>query len=226
MPVSWGGVGEFFGDIFEQAAPSLINIGADWLNRELGGGSAGSPRGVNRYQGYVPPIRPSLQYPRPPGSLNPMFGVPSTWTPIPAVPASQPFGVRPGSEFMPLAPGGDIMPGFPTTRYSSFPQVTPSSFGLAGLGGAVMRQLPAIGAGLGLGELMESFQGGGGGAAGGTPMFKPTQAGYTAQTFRAQNPSTGQDVFFRPAGRPILWSSDLSACKRVKKIARRAYRKR
>jgi hypothetical protein len=51
-------------------------------------------------------------------------------------------------------------------------------------------------------------------------------AGARAQFFRTQNPVTGQDTWFRPAGRPILWSGDLTACKRVKKVARRAARKR
>ena len=38
------------------------------------------------------------------------------------------------------------------------------------------------------------------------------------------DPITGRPVWFRPAGRPLLWSSDLTACKRVRKIAARARR--
>lgn len=60
----------------------------------------------------------------------------------------------------------------------------------------------------------------------GTPMFRRTMSGARAQFFRTQNPATGQDAWFRPAGRPILWSGDLTACKRVNKVARRAARKR
>ena len=52
--------------------------------------------------------------------------------------------------------------------------------------------------------------------------FAPTMSGSRAQTFIALNPSTGAPTWFRPAGRPILWSSDLTACRRVNKIARRA----
>lgn len=40
------------------------------------------------------------------------------------------------------------------------------------------------------------------------------------------DPQTGTPVWFRPAGRPILWSSDLSACRRVRKVAARARRAR
>lgn len=38
------------------------------------------------------------------------------------------------------------------------------------------------------------------------------------------NPSTGNLDWFKPAGRPLLWSGDLSACKRVDRLARRARR--
>jgi len=40
------------------------------------------------------------------------------------------------------------------------------------------------------------------------------------------NPLTQALTWFRPAGKPILWSSDLTAAKRVRKIAARAHRKR
>jgi hypothetical protein len=44
------------------------------------------------------------------------------------------------------------------------------------------------------------------------------------QTFVVPNPVTGRPTWFKPAGRPILWSGDLTACKRVSRIARRARR--
>lgn len=154
------------------------------------------------------------------GARTPTFGPP------PSIPASQPFGRQPGD----FTGGGDVA--FPVTRQASFPAPTflPALFGgtgggvqQAGLAGSVLRQLPGIAGGLIGGELLESFAGGGGG---GTPMFRPTMAGARAQFFRAPNPATGQDTWFRPAGRPILWSGDLTACKRVNKVARRARRKR
>jgi hypothetical protein len=125
------------------------------------------------------------------------------------------------------------MPGFPVTRYSSYPSpgVSPVSFS------ALMplaRQIPAFLGGMLAGEGIEGAMSMGGGGAvampmgggGGTPQFRATMAGARAQFFRVPNPVTGQDTWFRPAGRPILWSGDLTACKRVKKVARRAARKR
>lgn len=72
----------------------------------------------------------------------------------------------------------------------------------------------------------------GGGAAGGAgaiisapEAFVSTPAGSRARSFfAAQNPSTGRITWFRNAGRPILWSADLRACKRVNRVAARARR--
>jgi len=155
------------------------------------------------------------------GGLRPQFSVP-----MPAIPSSQPFGVMPGTQPF----GGSTMPAFPVATNASFPSFATTigtPFQPASLGAlipGIARQLPGIVGGAIGGSLLEGVFGGGGG--GSTPMFRPTMAGARAQTFRAQNPVTGQDVFFRPAGKPILWSADLSACKRVNKVARRARRKR
>lgn len=54
--------------------------------------------------------------------------------------------------------------------------------------------------------------------------FRPTMAGAASKIFVLPNPVTGKATWFRPAGRPILWSGDLTTCKRVKRIARRARR--
>jgi hypothetical protein len=187
----------------------------------------------------IPFLRPAAKPP-----LGPVQGTPVVWgpggftapkfgfaAPPPSVPASQPFGVMPGSGL--AFNGGSTMPSFPVTNQASFP---PNPFVNAllggggapvqpvGLAGSVMKQLPGFLGGIAGGELFESLVATGG--AGGTPMFRPTMAGARAQFFRTQNPATGQDTWFRPAGRPILWSGDLTACKRVKKVARRAARKR
>lgn len=50
--------------------------------------------------------------------------------------------------------------------------------------------------------------------------------GARAKTHVRADPVTGRAVWFRPAGRPILWTSDLSAAKRVRKVAARARRAR
>jgi len=39
------------------------------------------------------------------------------------------------------------------------------------------------------------------------------------------NPATGKMVWFRRAGRPLLWSGDLAACKRVRRAASHARRR-
>jgi len=121
---------------------------------------------------------------------------------------------------------------FPTAVNASFPS-SPFTTGnpffqttafpaIGAIGGALARQIPGFLGGLAAGEISGAVAGGGPG----TPMFRATMAGARAQFFRTQNPATGQDTWFRPAGRPLLWSGDLTACKRVNKIARRAKRKR
>jgi hypothetical protein len=96
---------------------------------------------------------------------------------------------------------------------------------LLGAGGAIARQLPGIVGGFLGGAAIDAGLSGLS-AGGGTPMFRQTMSGARSMFFRTQNPVTGQDVWFRPAGRPVLWSGDFSACKRVKKVARKASRKR
>jgi len=87
----------------------------------------------------------------------------------------------------------------------------------------LLRQLPGFIGGVIGGGAIDALTSGGPAM---TPMFRPTMAGVRAQSFRATNPVTGKDVFFRPAGKPILWSSDIACAKRVDKIARRVRRKR
>jgi hypothetical protein len=128
------------------------------------------------------------------------------------------------------------MPPYPVTRPTSFPASPVGALSAPGYGyaeqaafgpllGMAVKQLPGMAGGLLAGELFESMTSGPA-AGGATPMFKPTATSARPMFFRVPNPVTGQDVWFRPAGRPILWSGDLSACKRVKKVARRASRKR
>lgn len=110
------------------------------------------------------------------------------------------------------------------------PQAMPGGYPVMGAsfvgpaGGAIARSLPWVlgGAGAGLGA-MELFGGNGGSCP--TAPFAQATAGPRAQIFVAANPVTGKPTWFRPAGRPILWSSDLSACRRVRKVAGRARRR-
>jgi len=54
----------------------------------------------------------------------------------------------------------------------------------------------------------------------------PTMQGARSQAFMSNNPVTGALTWFKPAGKPILWSGDLTACKRVERVARRAKKSR
>jgi len=46
----------------------------------------------------------------------------------------------------------------------------------------------------------------------------------TPNTLLFVNPRTGQPVFYKNRGKPILFSGDLQACKMVNRVARRARR--
>lgn len=59
-----------------------------------------------------------------------------------------------------------------------------------------------------------------------SPFAAGGQRGARAKTHVKCDPISGRTVWFKPAGRPLLWSGDLSACKRVRKVASRAKRAR
>lgn len=77
----------------------------------------------------------------------------------------------------------------------------------------------------GTGVMIPSGGSRGGGIINAPQVFSPTSAGYRAkQFFAVPHPSTGNLTWYRSAGKPILWSGDLRACKRVNKVASRARR--
>ncbi len=55
--------------------------------------------------------------------------------------------------------------------------------------------------------------------------FRPTAAGASAQRHLRINPVTGRATWFGPLGRPMLFSGDFAAKRRVEKIAGRAARR-
>lgn len=55
--------------------------------------------------------------------------------------------------------------------------------------------------------------------------FRPTRSGMSAQRHIKVNPASGRMQWFGPIGNPVLWSGDLAAAKRVKKVAARARRR-
>lgn len=79
----------------------------------------------------------------------------------------------------------------------------------------------ASGLGL-LNELRERLSG----AVGGLPtMFRAGAVTARPVPMVMQlNPQTGQPAYWRHVGRPILFSGDLAACRRVERVARRAKR--
>lgn len=157
--------------------------------------------------------------------------------------------LRPVYSFPTFNLGGDVMP------YTFMPSAGGygggGDYGLAGLGSGIasvinairgpsampggMSFLPTAGAlgtiargvggvlgGVGVGMGLESLFGGG--ACPSSP-FASGASTVRAQTFVTAHPETGRAVWFKPAGRPILWSGDLSAARRVRKIAGRARRR-
>jgi hypothetical protein len=83
--------------------------------------------------------------------------------------------------------------------------------------------VPQVGGG-GVMMTMPSYMtSGGGGIISAPQVFTSTVQGYRAKRFfGVSNPATGNLSWYRSAGRPILWSGDLGACKRVRKVAARA----
>lgn len=73
---------------------------------------------------------------------------------------------------------------------------------------------------------------GGGAAPGGNgacvpgPFLPSARTGFRAQAFPTCVPGTNRTVWFKPAGKPVLWSDDLAACKRVSRVAARANKAR
>lgn len=137
-----------------------------------------------------------------------------------SIPAQSPGGV-------PVAFPVDRSAGFPVSAVTNalfnpqgFPVAQQAS--LAGLGAGVVRQLPGLLGGFLLGEGVDALSAGG--AGGGTPLFKIGCNGTSAHpvAFRAPNPVTGKDEWFRPAGRPILFSGDFTAARRVSRVAKMA----
>ncbi len=59
-----------------------------------------------------------------------------------------------------------------------------------------------------------------------SPFAPGGTRGLRAKTHVQTDPVSGRAVWFKPAGTPLLWSGDLTACKRVRKVASRARRAR
>lgn len=104
---------------------------------------------------------------------------------------------------------------------------TPVALPGGALIGQVLRQVPGVVGGAVLG--FQAGQEGGMTPAlpfGGT-VFRSTPAGLRFRSLvEFQNPITGRKAWYRNVGRPILFSGDLRACRRVNRIGARLRRGR
>lgn len=94
-------------------------------------------------------------------------------------------------------------------------------------GGAQLLRKPVVAGGLGgfAGQgLFEGFENLFGGAAtedDAAAFTDPIPGSCRPKTHLKVNPCTGKSVWFTPRGRPLVFSGDLSACKRVNRVAKR-----
>jgi hypothetical protein len=100
--------------------------------------------------------------------------------------------------------------------------LVPAAAGAAGIAGRIITGLGTLG---GLSELGEFFGGGEDPMATAGALFRPTATTIRpARVVVVPHPQTGAPTFFGHLGRPLLFSRDLSAARRVDRLARRARR--
>jgi hypothetical protein len=204
-----GAFGDFLGDITGAAlgaAPTIIpllqstgvipQVQPSAINTSRGPGAG--PLGQSRNPYYPNYGRTALPGGAPvqPYQQNPFPGPVGFSAGLPTNQPTSPYGVVP-------------MPSFPAQRGG----FTNAAFGLPGQGLAQGFDLPFI-------DIVPQGQG----VSGIGSPWASGRCGARAQAFLATNPTSGASTWFKPAGKPILWSGDLTACKRVGKIAARARR--
>ncbi len=196
-------LGGFAGDIFGQAVQAAPAVLGGILQQQIAGAGGGPPTSIPT--GFNPSLQAQAELARLFGLRSAVPSVPTTFVP------GQPLGGA-----LTLPGRGDPMAILGNTALP---------------GGA-----PVIQAGLG--EVFGGIAGGllGSGLFGGgqamTPqgavcptLFRPGMAALVpVRSFHITNPSTGKEVWYRNVGQPILFSGDLTVCKRVEKVARRARR--
>jgi hypothetical protein len=209
-------IGSFVGGI----APSLISLwqakeDRDW-QLEMANIQA---KAAAQQPVYYPTAAPSpAAIPQVPyAQINPM----PTAINIPAGPrrpaiSGPAMTTRAPSTFTPLPLGGaPAMPGIPAALPGGAPaglgDIAQQIWNFPGVPGLMQPSVPAVPSG----PTMVPGQG----------FFRAGVTGARAlSTVIVQNPATGQLVWYRNMGRPILWAGDLSACKRVKRVASKARR--
>ncbi len=228
MGVLETGVEVFGPPIAQAAAGALAQRIAGGNNMGMGaypaggyGGYGGQVQRAPRYTAtaQLPPQYSTPQIYRQPAGRTPLQApgrVPPSWSPI------QPGGYggvqaaqrqRPVTGYRPAGLMSDVIEG--GLNYLTEGQFNMPAFELTDPGTA--------GGGLGS-ELMERFRG----MTGGLPtMYRYGQTRATpVREIQAVNPDTGKIGVWKYMGRPILYTGDLAACKRVQRISRRVARRR
>lgn len=116
-----------------------------------------------------------------------------------------------------LAPTVGPGTAFPAPQQAGFPLVAP----LARAATRILPALPAFGGGV-VGGLVENlFDFGGAGTLDETAAFTdPVPGACRPKAHVKTNPCTGKKIWFVPRGRPLVFSGDLSAAKRLDRVAK------
>ena len=227
LKIGLGRIGEFAGGLLEAAAPifgpPLVQAGVQALTGALGlpqqQQQFATPRGpAQQFGGFA---RQPQVFSLPGGANVQAFTTRQLPFEIPTSSAQRRMTLPSPSPF-PLgstirsAPGrgGSTVPGFPGDRFINAAFQLPS-IPIPFTGLEITPDLPFID----VGQRQPS-------AVMGIPQvpFRPTIAGAASQKFVATNPVSGRAQWFGPLGQPVLWTGDMRACKRVRKVAGRARR--
>jgi len=113
---------------------------------------------------------------------------------------------------------------FPAPQQAGFGALIPAGRAAVGALGRALPSLGGIGAGAIGGELADAAQQffGAAGSADDTAAFTDAIPGRCRPKMHLRlNPCSGKGTWFVPRGRPLVFSGDLSACKRVDRVAKR-----
>ena len=196
----------------------------------LGGADPGFTRGPAHPPGSVP--RAGAGGPTA-GGFNPATFIKCLIASL--LPSSQggrmPFQISPGPQ---ASSGGFDFGGFlqsglnlvsnifskPQSPAQRFPELQQTGFPLLAAGSGLARSLfPSLAAGAvggGAQGFIESLF-----ASGGAAFIDPVPGSCRPKAHVKTNPCTGKGVWFVPRGRPLVFSGDMSACKRVDRVAKR-----
>ena len=131
-----------------------------------------------------------------------------------------------------LSAGGELLGGV-LRGATGVPSTSGTIYGTGTWGGPVYGSpgifpgVPVAPGGSPLSSVLEQMAGAAGGGAVATlgSPWSPGVRSARPKLFMVPNPVTGSPTWFRPAGRPILFSGDFAAVRRLRKVAGRARRR-